>query len=159
MKNHSLTKRGFTLIELLVVIAIIGLLASIVLASLNAARDKGADASVKASLGQLRAQAEMYYDDNRVYAAGNNPDYPNSSYGCRAGEDDGSFFANPTASAIVAGMENNTDGGHGYGAFQCRYTPTEWAMSVAMKGGGFWCVDSTGRSTHEDDAIQTTHCQ
>lgn len=62
------TSRGFTLIELLVVIAIIGILASVVLASLNSARDKGEDAAAKANLNGIRAQAELVYDEDGDYA-------------------------------------------------------------------------------------------
>ena len=45
-------------------IAVIGILASVVLASLNTARDKGEDASTKATLSSARAQAELYYVGN-----------------------------------------------------------------------------------------------
>ena len=48
------TKAGFTLIELLVVIAIIGVLASIVLASLNTARQKSRDARRITDLKQIQ---------------------------------------------------------------------------------------------------------
>ena len=60
--------RGFTLIELLVVIAIIGILASVVLASLNTARDKGTDAANKSNLNNIRAQAELVFDTAGDYA-------------------------------------------------------------------------------------------
>ena len=57
-------QRGFTLIELLVVIAIIGILASVVLASLNGARKKGRDARRIADIKQIQLALEMWYDAN-----------------------------------------------------------------------------------------------
>jgi type II secretion system protein G len=60
-------KRGFTLIELLVVIAIIGILSSIVLASLNSARKKGRDARRVADIKQIQLALELYYDANSNY--------------------------------------------------------------------------------------------
>lgn len=59
--------RGFTLIELLVVIAIIGILASVVLASLNSARAKSRDAARVAQLKQVQTALEMYYSENGSY--------------------------------------------------------------------------------------------
>lgn len=60
--NKSADRRGFTLIELLVVIAIIGILSSVVLASLNSARKKGRDAARVAAIKQLQLALELYYD-------------------------------------------------------------------------------------------------
>ncbi|MES3031050.1 MAG: type II secretion system protein [Patescibacteria group bacterium] len=64
--KHS-TQKGFTLIELLVVIAIIGLLSSVVLASLNSARKKGQDASIKEQLVNFRSQAAIFSSNYPSY--------------------------------------------------------------------------------------------
>ncbi len=60
-------KRGFTLIELLVVIAIIGMLSSIVLASMNSARVKARDAKRLSDMHNIRQALELYYSDNNAY--------------------------------------------------------------------------------------------
>jgi len=59
--------KGFTLIELLVVIAIIGILSSVVLASLNSARTKGRDAKRVADIRQMQVALELYFDSYRQY--------------------------------------------------------------------------------------------
>ena len=58
------SKAGFTLIELLVVIAIIGILSSVVLASLNSARRKGRDSRRISDVKQLQLALELFYDNN-----------------------------------------------------------------------------------------------
>lgn len=63
----SIRRNGFTLIELLVVIAIIGVLASIVLASLNSARVKARDARRLADLKQIGLALNFYLDANNRY--------------------------------------------------------------------------------------------
>ncbi|MBY0329012.1 prepilin-type N-terminal cleavage/methylation domain-containing protein [Patescibacteria group bacterium] len=66
MKSSS---KGFTLIELLVVIAVIGILAAVVLASLNSARAKARDARRIADFNQMRIALNAYYADTGSYPA------------------------------------------------------------------------------------------
>lgn len=61
------SREGFTLVELLVVIAIIGILASVVLVSLNSARGKARDARRISDLHQVSLALENYYDANGNY--------------------------------------------------------------------------------------------
>lgn len=74
------SKSGFTLIELLVVVAIIGILASVVLASLNTARAKGRDARRVSEIRSIRNALELYYSDYGVY-----PQYKTGSPTCSSG--------------------------------------------------------------------------
>jgi prepilin-type N-terminal cleavage/methylation domain-containing protein len=59
--------KGFTLIELLVVIAIIGVLATVVLSSLNTARARARDAKRLSEMKSLETALELYYLDNGRY--------------------------------------------------------------------------------------------
>ena len=59
--------KGFTIIELLVVIAIIGILASLILTSVQTVRAKGRDAKRIGDMKQITSALNLYYFDNGVY--------------------------------------------------------------------------------------------
>ncbi len=129
-------KKGFTLIELLVVVAIIGILASVVLASLSTARNKGADAAVKAGMANARAQAELFYDTPQSYvgvcAAGAGTINTILAGAVRSSADSDAAVADDAATTTTSAV--------------CNDSAAAWASEMPMKGGSFFCVDSSGKS-------------
>lgn len=134
-------QRGFTLIELLVVIAIIGILSSVVLASLNTARNKGADAAIKSNLANARAEAEIFYDNGST-----------STYdGVCALTGTNVIGDNVTAAAVAGGATYTVsdNGNMATNAAVCHDSATGWAAGAPLKNttpSAAWCVDSTGAS-------------
>lgn len=60
-------QKGFTLIELLVVISIIGVLATLLIANFNSARERARDAQRKADLRNIQTALRLYYNDFNKY--------------------------------------------------------------------------------------------
>lgn len=59
--------RGFTLIEILVVVAIVGILASVVLVSLNTTRVNARDTARVATIKEVQKALELYFSDTGYY--------------------------------------------------------------------------------------------
>ncbi len=133
-------KKGFTLIELLVVIAIIGILSSVILASLSTAREGGKAAAIKESMNGIRSQMELYHNPDTAY--GDN-DTDTTPFQCEAGT--GAFVdlkvIDIQRDIVAKGATNqqcSTDVAAGG-------NDTAWAYSVTLPGtSGSWCIDSTG---------------
>ena len=135
--------RGFTLIELLVVIAIIGILSSVVLASLNTARSKGADAAIRSNINNMRAQAELSYDANSQSYLNVCVD-PNVTKALNSVQNIGSAAGATTIDITIAGA-----GANNKVTCHAAANGTGYAISAPLKSTAntWFCVDNSGLST------------
>jgi len=130
--------KGFTLIELLVVIAIIGILASVVLASLTSARIKGKVAALESTMSSMRAAAEIGVANGRyVKDICSTPS---------AGGGIGTLLASiQLASSKATNISCGQDTGSGVAPFKWA-VQAELPVTSSTPTGTYFCVDSTGFS-------------
>lgn len=141
-------KKAFTLIELLIVIAIIGVLASIVLVSLNSARNKSRDAAIRAEVRILTTLFHQQFADTGSYTSlqsgwDDNEASCNNSFGSSA------YAA--AARAVCVSVINNYTGG-AVNVFHTGVNPatfssnTDFSIMARLNTGNYFCMGSSGRT-------------
>jgi type II secretion system protein G len=124
--------RGFTLIELLVVIAIIGLLASIILASLDQAQIKSRDARRIADIREIQNALEEY-----ASTCGNFPAPLSSGAGLGVGDNNG-CPAETTLGVYISPIPTDPSSGfpYAYTAFGSGSICTTYHLGAMLENSG-----------------------
>lgn len=153
---YIINSKGFTLIELLVVISIIGLLSSVVLASLNSARIKAKDAAIKQGVREFDKLMLLEYHDTGSYANLRSCDWvpyntPNPPQDCS------SMFSG-TYAVQARNICNNilsnakpvwgTQANNSYAVFICNAVGgnQKYSIMVSLNKGNWFCSGSSGTS-------------
>jgi len=120
-RSSSATIAVIIIVVIFVSIAILGILSSVVLASLSTAREKGAEAGIKSTASSLRLQALLYEDKNKT--------------------DVGFCKDADVVSVLYSGMKF----GKIDGSYVCNDTKVGWAVSFPLRYKGYACVDSVSK--------------
>ena len=153
---------GFTLIEIVVVVAIIGVLTTIILASLNKARTGGVDGAVKSNMRNALNQAEIAYGTRTA----NKDSYTSiCTNGILPSETTVRGIGSMVLSAAKAnGISSFASNGTGTGTTAtCNNTvATAYAAEVPLSGSTnaspvMWCIDSTGKNKQTSASIGATN--
>lgn len=126
-------RSGFTLLELLIVIAIIGIIVSIVLASVTESRKKAHDAAIQEMAHNARTTVHLFHGSNQQSFAG----------ACTAADGDNSGGYTGTHDDKVAEFITAIDNEHpSANSAYCYSDVDDWAMESELNQGGFYCVDA-----------------